>query len=457
VKSEEVFAREAELLRQGLNEWAEEGSLPPERSLTLEALVRRLMAEETSAPAEAPAETPRRARVSARRRWIWIAAVAAAAAAIAVPAAVPSARAWAVETLFPALARFFKEEVEQEPGWAWAEQHGYFQEVLASAEDQGYTFRVHRVLADTAQTTIIYSVEGPNPEDPDFWAGDGGIRFNGKEILTSGGGSSSVIDGVLVGHFEMNDPLPEVSGTLEIDLRQIGDVEGRWQVSFAVTREPLTALARTIQVDQVLRLGDVDLQVTQVELLPTHTVVRLHYEGSAPAPSFPPIGEPKLITSNGPLESRGGSGRGTFSPQGVGAFDRMVDFDPLPEGTTEVTLWVGAALLPMAGQKLSVPLQVGATAAAGDLPVVTVEEVDHASAVVSWPHDFVSVIEDWWVVDDQGEAHRTDWTGGTDANGIMHLTVSWNPLPEGRRPVALEARRLAHLVEGPWELQIPLN
>ena len=48
-----------------------------------------------------------------------------------------------------------------EKGWKWAEVHNMFQEILAAKEDNGYVFRVHRVLADSTQTTIIYTVEAP--------------------------------------------------------------------------------------------------------------------------------------------------------------------------------------------------------------------------------------------------------------------------------------------------------
>lgn len=460
MKSEEMFPREAGLLRKGLQEWADEGSLPPERSRALESLVRQHMA--------APAKEPKRSRVPVHRRWLWSAAAAVAAAAIVVPVAVPSARAWVVET-FPALASFLGEQMEVEQGWAWAEEHGQFQEILASAEDQGYTFRVHRVLADPTQTTIIYSIEGPDAEAmgaqaPDFLA-HGDIRFNGESfpshrisegvLLSSSSGTHRVIDGVLVGSLEI-DALPEESGTLEIDLRQIGDVKGDWPVSFAVTRAPLTALTRTIQVDQVLHVDGGDLRVTQLEVAPTQTAVHLRYEGTAPAPDLT-SGALRLITPAGPIEARGLTATTDFGQSGVVASDYVVDFQPVPEGTEEISLQVDDMVMPLTGQKLSLPLQAGSAASVGDLPVATVLEADDTSAVVSWDYDPDAGYNNWWVIDDQGEAYPAVSNGGTDGTGNMHLDISWDPLPAERRPVALEARQVTQRVEGPWEVQIPLN
>lgn len=466
MKSEEMFPREAELLRQGLQEWADEGSLPSERSQALESLVRQHMG--------APAKEPKRSRVPARRRWLWSAAAAVAVAVITVPVAVPSARAWVVET-FPALASFLGEQMEVEQGWAWAEEHGQFQEILASAEDQGYTFRVHRVLADPTQTTIIYSVEGPDAEAmgaqaPDFLADGGGIRFNGESFLSPSSGASRiiervalssssgthrVIDGVLVGSLEIA-ALPEESGTLEIDLRQIGDVKGDWPVSFAVTRAPLTALTRTIQVDQVLHVDGGDFRVTQLEVAPTQTAVHLRYEGTAPAPDLI-SGAVRLITPAGPIEPRGVTASTDFSQTGVTAADYVLDFQPVPEGTEEISLQVDDMVMPLTGQKLSLPFQVGAAAAVGDLPEVTVLEADDTKAVVSWSCASDADYEFWWVIDDRGEAYPAVASGRTDGAGNMQLDISWDPLPAERRPVALEARQVTQRVEGPWEVQIPLN
>lgn len=468
MKIEEIFAAEADLLRQGLEAWASEGCLAPERSAALASLAHRSMAGSTGSSHP----------VKLKRRGGWLLGVAAVAvAALALPFAWPGARVWATTT-FPTVTRFLGLRVQSEQGWAWAEEHGAFQEVLATAEDRGYTFRVHRVLADPTQTTIIYSVEGPDPREPDFWAGEhDAIRFDDDQFVSHGSGHGRVMDGLFVGDFVV-DPLPAERGTMTIALQQIGDLKGRWQVSFPVTREPLTRLASTIPVQQVLDLGGVPLLVREVEVVPTATVVHLRYQGPFPAPSLA-VERVELQTESGVLDPHSMSGDGSFDRGGQnGVSDYTLRFPPLPAGTREVTLRIRAVDTVQHGERFVLPLQPGATARGVDLPPVTVLEVRAQSAVVEWTHDHTGVepYEDWWVIDDQGEAHRAGRHGGTgktvpgtvpsvqgqassapDRASIMTLNVTWDRLPRGRQPVAIEAKHLGRRIEGNWELRIPLN
>jgi len=123
----------------------------------------------------------------------------------------PGMRSWAVENL-PVVGRYIANWSGLEKGWQWAEEHEMFQEILAVKTDQGYTFRVHRILADPTQTTIIYTVEGNNPASITPELGGHDILFNGHSFASGMGARGDIMDGVFVGSIELSDGLPEESG-----------------------------------------------------------------------------------------------------------------------------------------------------------------------------------------------------------------------------------------------------
>jgi|GEM_PF-5419913 len=479
MKVEQIYSEAAEQFRQGLNEWADEGRLPPERSAALVELVQRVwghpaeglaperpmgaapVGAELVQPTVRQGEKASQAPVSWRTRR-WAVGAAAAAALLLLPLVWEPARAWATDTL-PAIAAFLGLRAEGDPGWAWALEHEGFQEVLAQAENRGYTFRVHRVLADTTQTTIVYTIAGPNPAEPDFTAGEtGGIWFNGTWGPTWYDSDGSVVDGVYVG-YERIDPLPEESGTLRIDLRAIGDVRGRWLVEFPVTRQALTALSRTIPVGQPIGPAEVGLTLQEVVALPTRTEVRLGWSGLVLEPNTAPDPEAvEVRTQSGQVVPFQGSiwGRGQGDADGNMTMEYRFPFDPLPADTTAITVHLGSVKAATPGERLVLPLAQGATGGAAGLPEATVQSVGAGSATVAWAHDRQNPFPyEWWVVlDDRGEAHRADSSLADSANGaLMVATVTWDDLPAGRTPVALEARTVWRLYEGDWQVEVPLD
>lgn len=448
---EQIYPEAAERLRRGLNEWAEEGSLPAERSAALADRVRRGWGETA---ARTVSGVP-----GSRRTRRWAVGVAAAAALLLLPLAWEPARAWATDT-FPAVAAFLGLKAQVDPGWAWALEHEGFQEVLAQAEDRGYTFRVHRVLADPTQTTIVYTISGPDPAGPDFMAGaTSGFWFDGKPFTTSWSGEGSLVDGVYVGVEEV-DPLPEESGTLRIVLNAIGDVRGRWVVEFPVTRQALTAVTRTIPVRQPLGPVEVGLELTEVLVLPTRTELRLSWAGAEQLP--PGREEFEVRTQSGhvvPWQGRNVSS-GEGDADGNRTHDYRTWFDPLPPDTTAITVHLKRLEAMAPGERLSLPLMQGATAEVRPLPLATVRSVSPGSATVEWAHDREHPFpyEGWMVIDDRGEVHQPSWEVRESADGAtMIATVTWDDLPAGRSPAALEARWIWRLYKGDWQLEIPLD
>ena len=500
MRVESIYAAEAERLRQGLNEWADEGRLPPERSAALAELVRtrwgrthagtgpaaglessglvevdaavrceaeRALATDTEQVVAVPqvklVGTAQRAP-GRRRRVNLLAGVAAAAALLLLPLAWPPARAWAVDT-FPAIATFLGLRAQEDPGWAWALEHEGFQEVLAQAEGRGYTFRVHRVLADPTQTSIVFTIAGPNPAEPDFWAGEtDGFWFNGELFGTSLSVDGEIVDGVYVGVVE-TDPLPAESGTLRINLNAIGDVQGHWVVEFPVTRQALTAVSRTVPVGQPIGPTEAGLQVEEVVILPTRTEVRVIWTGrTAPWQPVPEFRDVELRVDSGqvvPFQGRmWGDGQG--DPEGNGWFRWRIGFDPLPADAKAITVHLNRVDVVSPHERLALPLVEGAAVELPGLPKVTVRTVEPGRATVEWEQDFDDVLpyQNWMLVDVFGNLHAVASQGASGTPGerqTMTATITWEDLPSGNKAAGLEARWVWRTYEGDWQVEVPLE
>lgn len=114
------------------------------------------------------------------------------------------ARAAELAAGLPVIGDIIRWRAQVDSLWAWAEEHTTFREVLAAATDRGYTVRIHRVLADPTQTTLIYTIEGPQPfsrQNPPALA----HRFlvDGQPFELSRRYAYAVEDGVLIMAEEM--------------------------------------------------------------------------------------------------------------------------------------------------------------------------------------------------------------------------------------------------------------
>ena len=427
------------IMRKELHSWAEEGCLPEHKSAELTAIVQN---------------------ISLRKKTAWrkqvLGVAIAAFLVVFIVAASPTVRSWAVENL-SLVGDYIGKWSNLEKGWQWADENNMFQEVIAVKSDQGYTFRVHKVLADPTQTTVIYTVEGENPQHP---LSGMEIRFDGARITGGMGGRGdigNVTNGVLVGSFELSGGLPKQSGIMELIIRRLGDVQGDWSVSFPVTSAPLDELTRIVEVNKDMEVANGMLTVEQLVLAPTQTVVKLRYKGEGQRPDLIDINSIwMLITPTEIIESRGVSGSGELvDNRWEQTYElRFQRLDVIPE---TVTLKLSGRIYRQGETR--VMFDSSQTAIAPDGRKIyydnLVEEGGKGKVTIlfstdehnPWPFD----ISGWKILDDKGGLHRTTPGSGsqtvsaaknTDLNNptvsqtySSSTTLNWR-LPDDRKAIA---------------------
>lgn len=436
--------------KNALNTWADQGMLSAERSDRLSSIVHTLGHKENRKPFY---------------KTLPVSLVATAVVVLILVGLVPYTRSWAVDQL-SMVSSYINKWSKTEKGWKWADTHQMFQEVLAVSKDKGYVFRVHRILADPTQTTIIYSVEGTHPADIELDSQK--TVFEGKKFIDGYGGRTEIIDGVLVGSIETN-PLPEESGTLELAVRRIGTTEGTWDVSFEVDRKPLGKITRTITVSKNIEVPGGSLTIEELVIAPTQTSVKLYYKGSGvgpdldsgtvvkvfrkgsgPGPELTRRGKfgVSLSTPEGPVEPRGGRGNGSRTADGEWEQEYKFDFqrlDPVPpyvtfefsgriyrQGETRVQLKKGNTVFTPAGQEITVD-RINSKGNQGEIVLRSY------TVKAPWSVD----LPEWQVQDNEGELHRTrplnvssTSVSAKENTGVTTQELEWE-LPPGHTAVGL--------------------
>lgn len=452
-------------MREGLHIWAENGNLPADKSAELANLVRHLSAKEKS-------------------RW-WQRTVASLIVAVLVMLLItnsPTVRSWAVEN-FPIVGEYIAKWSNLEKGWQWAIENEMFQEVLVASTDQGYTVNVHKVLADPTQTTIFYTVEGENPQRV---LNGITIYFNGEPFFGSGGGRGEIIDGIFVGSYELNRGLSQDNGIMSLRIRQIGDVQGNWDVSFPVTRAILNDMTRIIEVNKNMEVANVLFQppfkinssprvnkepeaangiltVEQLVLAPTQTVIKLSYKNEGQSHNlFVPEEAVSLITPKGSLKRRGGSIRGIGQ-----AYEYELRFQQLDQVPETIILKLSGLVYQKGETRLPLISQQVAEAPDGRIvyldKLMEKEQIGQAEIRYTidkqnpWPYDTLS----WQVLDDQGELHRT-----TPSVNLVKLTEVTNSVSEEAMQdfklqlewtIPADRKAIALVNPGYWEFQDQLG
>lgn len=427
------------LFRNSLNIWADQGSLSPDRSSQLSTIINTLGQQEKRKPL---------------RKIFPVSLAATAVVVVILFGLIPSTRSWAVDHL-PMVGKYMAKWSETEKGWKWAEKNQMFQEVLALSKDKGYTFRVHRVLADPTQTTIIYSVEGSNPTDIHL-----DLRrtsFEGKWFSSRFGGRGDLIDGVFVGSMEF-DPLPQESGTLKLVVRRIGKTEGNWDVSFKVDRKLIGDMTRTVKINKKIEVPGGNITLQELIISPTQNVVKLFYKGSGPGPDLDNADNSiRLIGPEGPVEPRGGNSHGSQTLGGNWEQEYQFDFqrlDPVPayvtfefsgriyrQGETRIPLEKGKSVLTPAGQEITVD-RVNSQGSHGEIMLSS------STGKAQWSVD----LPEWKVQDNEGELHRatplnasSTAVSAKEVTGVTTQELEWE-LPSDRTAVSL-------INPGYWEYQ----
>lgn len=411
--------------------WLDEGSLSPDRSAALAALVRR------------------RHRSRILRRWMGGAATAAAVvlAVLAGPLLV------AVASGAPVVGPFIARMARYDEGAHWADQKGYVVPVSKSATDQGYTFRVESVMADSARTVIYYVVEGPDLERLRPFPHPR-PRFNLKHPSGGSSGGGELADGRLVGKLEY-PPLPTPTALVSLDLTQVGNVAGDWSLSFMASRLELDRLARVIDLNRRLTGSGYDLTVRRVLLAPTQTIVEI--EGTvAEGTELRPFA---TLTVSGTAVKQHNT-QYTWGGTVVNhrfAFDRI---DPDAAGEAIMTL---TGLVQWQEGGLTLDLKPGSRATHGEfsLEFAGIEQVDGKTKVavrIPWTKENLlkhQDFADWSVLDTEGKRYPAGGSVRDPKDGFALLTF----VVEGavKNPVRLQSGRFAQPVPGEFTVRFPLK
>ena len=345
-----------------------------------------------------------------------------------------------------AVTAFISHYSDMEKGWQWAEKNGMFQDVMvAVTNEEGNTLCIHKVLADPTQTTFIYTVKasGKMALHSRF------SRFNGRPFFGNCSSRFKVIDGVYVGSIA-TDPLPEENGTVTLGLSSSDMRECLWEVSFPVTREPLTKMTRYIPINYSLNLPKGMLLVEQLVISPVQTVVQMRFTGDIPG--FYPGNGPKadfgltLSTAADAVKQRGANCQGQRVENGWEE-NYNIEFQRLEPVPSAVTVKLSGFVYKMA--ETHIPLIEGHNAQTPNGRLITVARIrtegSHSTVFLRFAADEI----DYWpldlnegkLLDNVGQLHDTrpprPWTSSekvllTDkSNSGQAVSFEWE-LPAGR-------------------------
>lgn len=456
-------------LGQGLKRWAQAG----EPTLDLEALVKERLGEGAVA-AEQQVETAPTAPVvepgapERRGRWTrWVGSAAAAAALVlTLGATFPT---WAGAAAgWPIVGPVLTEIIMKDAGLQWAYDNGLIQGTLAEAQQDGLTFRILGVMADSRRTTVIYQVQGLPAKGPDaskpiraFGLSRPQHRVDPVDVSISTvngqGGFSSSSPGTetplgLVGTVSTL-PLETESAELEVTFRL---PDGEVRLTVPASRAETDKYSREVVVNQSQEIDGVKITLEAVTYTPAETVVRYVVEK-------PPFNgtiqweadtEFRHVVAGGEkLQAIGG---------GSGINHRFMDAFPPVKGQAQLVFPVEVKGVPV---EASWPLTEGSVTEVLGVPV-TLTKYEREGKVVAFewtspeskPFGGIAGFE---VVDKEGKAYSLDFSGAgwsSESNyvheGILHRRFS-TELPDGVEPVAVRATRAAVVVKGPWVFELP--
>jgi hypothetical protein len=419
-----------------LNAWAEEGTLSPDK---LDGLLR-----------------PVRRHRQTRLRYM---ALTSAAAAVLLLLTIPQVRVWAAERAvrLPVIGAFIRGMAQHDPMWAWAEQHDAFQAIMAEASDKGYTVRLHNVLADPTQTTLIFTVEGRQvlPTAPELWT-------LGFQVIADGQPMGvrptiirpQLVDGILVVAVETG-PIPSDRAQLTLALSQVLDAEGSWKLETPVSRKPLSDMTRTEPIDQSLKMGAITLRINRIVMSPTQTVLEL----TGPESGFDLTGpQPMLVANGSPVPFRSGLAQATN-----GLMHYSWAFAALPKDVETLTLQIEEYRMQVPFHSV-IPLEVGVTVKADGGWELRVESYQRdpsgkAEVTLSYPYgpaDPWQPYDDWYWVDQAGVRYPLRPTVACQEADRCLLQATLSPR-DGRTPTGLQADLAWVTVHGPWHMALVNN
>lgn len=425
-------------LSAGAEPWLAAEELASDRVAHLEALVKR------------------------RSRWRRLLRMSAATGAAAVITGVVMLRSVVVSlaSSAPLVGPFITRWAQHDQGAYWAEQKGFVVPVGKSATDQGYTFRVENVVADSARTLIYYTIDGPDLSHSTFLRRLD-VTFNYRDAFEDWGwgGNDEVVDGRIVGSIELA-PLSHPVTQVGIQIEQIGEVKGDWQVSFMASRETLDRMTRAVPIEKQWKGEGYDLTARGLVQAPTAVAVEI---GGTAGMDFE-IRQAELVVDGHTVEAQSGASNGQMAQGGVPTVNYRFLFDRLagePESVlfrlADVIQWQdgGPAIdLRWPGQRV----EYGAVWY--ELSSVELKG-DRTDVVMQIPPEYPWLahidFRDWVLTDSAGK----EYTAGPQtvkppgSNPTAEMRVSFPAAVQGA--VRLEARQHAEPVPGPFEVTIPMK
>lgn len=356
----------------------------------------------------------------------------------------------------PVIGPFLAEVRAHDQGARWADEHGYVIPVGKESTHGEYTLRVDSYFADSARTTIFYTIFGPDLAErgPVRWSPAFNLIHPGS---FSGGGQLE--DGYVVGKLDLPAlPLPLTHVSLAVE--GIGQVQGRWRVSFLASRLALDQFSRVLVIDQEIATGDVAWTVHQVTLAPTRTLVELQGRHGADLS----IRGAELEADGRLVQMSRVQSQTTERTGGSGPVTTVrLHGDPLAGDPEELILRLTDVVRWVEGGP-SLPLAPGASAQVGKVQV-QFESVQRAPGTTlvtvrltgDDPHSKVAPLtfRGWELIAETGEQVREagEVLQGTEAGEL--LTITFPGEFEGK--LHLRPAHHAEPIPGPIEISIPLS
>lgn len=397
----------------------------------------------------------------ARRRFPGMRALAAGLVLMVVAMANWSALVKASAEL-PLVGEFVQRLVFTDAGLSWAYEHGYIQKPMADVRAGKVRLKILGAVADPLQTTILYLIDGLQP-DP--WAVSGVVPAEGfagwiPPLVITGvngervpfwKGQPLVTPLGLVGMVHA-EALPSAEAEVTLELR---GPAATLEVKLELSRAELSAMSRQYGIEYRHEMEGVLVHEVLVTDTPAQLMVNYVISGGL-SPSGIKLEHhvPYLLLPDGSrLNPQHARGRGRQD----GSWDMVLAFPRPPDG--QVTL-----VMPVLARNVPVELEL----AVGNGPFTSsvegveflVEEVvcrdGYLHLSYSWSEGSPGWgLLDWQLVDARGgllpaSSHHTT---GSHHDGRVTAGERFE-LPPGMTITALRATGLQLLVYGNWEIPL---